>query len=205
MANKTQIPINCEYCLFYNDLIHPTENFTCKANGILLYNLPCENFCINTDDISLVNTENPEYYSYIRSIPTNKLSILASLLVQEGYNRAEGWSIGDVAYYNLGKTDAISSWVQVIFKGLAGNTGMGIVEGVKDPTTNLWFGKIELKYLYKEKEWREIHKRLLAEGKIKDDAMETLIPGYNYPLEAEMVSPNYKPSNIIEAIKKMKE
>lgn len=200
MANRISIPLNCGECLFFNDLINQTDNFTCKTGGILHYNTPCESFCINTNGLTLINTPDNEFLQYIRKVPTGKLNQLAALLVQEGYNRAEGWSIGDIAYYNLGKSEAISSYVQVIFKGIAGNMGLGIIESVRSPKGEIWTGMVELKYLIKEKDWPAKHKELLSNGKIKDDAMYKVIPNYSYPPEEKMILENYKPANIMDAL-----
>lgn len=202
MANKVTIPVNCENCLFFNDLINATDHTTCKNCGILPYNSPCSSFSINTNEMTLINNDDPKTIAYIRSVKTNKLNELAALLVQEGYNRAQGWSIGDIAYYNIGLTGYISSYVQVIFKGLAGNLGLALIEGVRNKNGQIWRGMTELKYLIKEEDWPALHKKLLAEGKVKDNSLEQRLPGLkSYPQPETLVLENYKPSDIMDLLK----
>ena len=201
---KTEIRISCENCLFYDDLIHQTEHNTCKANGILKYNKPCSNFCINTKSMYLINNQNPEFMAYIRKVPTCQLSELAALLVQEGYNREYGWSIGDIAYYCLGGTQVVSSYVQVVFKGMAGNSGLAIIEGSKNGS-KIWNGVVELSSLIPDCEWEAFHNKLVSEGKIIDNSMDYYIPGYSYPTVEKLSLNSYRPSNIIDAIEQIKE
>lgn len=200
---KTEIRISCANCLFYEDLIHPTEHNTCKVNGILSYNKPCANFCINTKEMPLINNQNPEFQAYIRKVPSAKLSELAALMVQEGYNREYGWSIGDIAYYSLSGTDYISSYVQVVFKGMAGNMGLALIEGTKNDS-KIWNGLVELHSLIRDVDWPAHHKKLLEEGKILDNSMDSYIPGYSYPTIEKLSLNNYKPSNIIDAINQIR-
>lgn len=200
MSNKTEINLTCKDCLFFDDLIHPENNFTCRTSGMIHYNSPCKNFCINTHSLTLVNNQNPQFYDYIRSVPTDQLSELAALLVQEGFNRRQGWSIGDICYFCLGKTQVISSYVQVVFKGLAGNTGLALIEGSRD-RRKLWTGLVELKHLVKGSEWAELHEKLVKENKISDESMHYVIPGYSYPKDEILSLKGYRPSNIVDILK----
>jgi len=202
MANKTEIRLTCGDCLYYTDMIHPCENLTCKLAGYLSYSSPCSNFCYNTKNLTIINNQDKEFYSFIRKVPQSKLTELAALLVQEGYNRMKGWSLGDLAYFNLGKSDYISSYVQVVFKGLTDRSdNMALIEGSKQ-NEKLWLGEIELGALLNTKQWREKHKSLLAEGKILDEeAMKNLIPNYTYPSIEEMKKEDYTPTNVIDYMK----
>ena len=202
MSAKTEIRISCQDCLFFDDLIHQTEHSTCKAGGVLKYNTPCANFCVNAKAMTLINNQNPEIMAYIRKVPSAKLSELAALLVQEGYNREYGWSIGDIAYYSLSGTDYISSYVQVVFKGMAGNMGLALIEGTKDKR-KIWNGLVELHSLIRDNEWPAKHQELLKKGNIIDDSMYQFIPNYNYPTVEELSLTSYKPHNIIDVINSM--
>lgn len=201
---KTEIKLTCGDCLFFNNLIHPSEHFTCKLAGYLEYNEPCANFCFNMQNRSIINTSDKEFISYVRRVPTNQLNTLAALLVQDGYNRSKGWSIGDLAYVHLGKWDeSISSYVQVVFKGLAGNMESALVEGVG--TSKIWEGLFELNALLNAEQWREKHKKLFAEGKLypKERNLEEMFPGYKYPTKEELSNPDYLPMNILEYLAKL--
>lgn len=204
---KTEINLTCSNCLFYKDLIHPCEHFTCKLAGYLEYASPCSNFCYNTHQMPVINNDNKDLLSYIRKIPTNKLNELAALLVQEGYNRNSGWSIGDICYFNLGKqVDCIANYVQVVFKGLAGNLDMALIEGVGSDN-KVWLGIIQLDSLLKTSQWQEKHQQLLKEKKFYDENkfLETYFPGYKYPSIEEMSKPYYTPRNIQDVFRCSKE
>ena len=197
MANKVIIPVNCDKCLFFNDLINATDHTTCKNCGILPYNSPCASFSINTNEMTLINNDDPKTIAYIRSVKTNKLNELAALLVQEGYNRAKGWSIGDIAYYNIGITKYNLKQYEE-----AGNLGLALIEGVKNKEGQIWRGMTELKYLVKEEDWPALHKKLLNEGKIKDNSLEEKLPGLeSYPQPEKLILENYKPQDIMDLLK----
>lgn len=199
---KTEIKITCKDCLFYDGLVHPTNNFVCKLGGVLGYADPCQNFCIDMKNQSIINNENPEFLQFIRQVPTSRLSELAALLVQEGHNREQGWSIGDIAYYCLGKTECVSSYVQVVFKGIAGNMDLAIIEGVQNEGKT-WIGIVEKKCLVKGSEWPEKHKKLVADGKISDDGLSKVVPGYSYPEGMDEVG--YIPQDIANVLKQVKD
>lgn len=198
---KSEINVRCQNCLFFEDLIHPEENFTCKLSGYMNYSKPCGNFCVNTNSLSIISCQDKDILAYIRKIPTNKLSEVAALIVQEGYNREKNWSIGDIAYFNLGKTDYIDSYVQIVFKGLAGNMNLALIEGIKDNQC-LWFGLVELDSLLKETDWREKHKELKRSGKLKNNSLKLIFPGYTEKGEDELEKDSYCPNNIVDYLKK---
>ena len=193
--SKIEINVTCKDCLFYKDLVHPSEHFTCSNAGYLEYASPCKNFCFNAKKLRLINATDKDIYAILRKIPTEQLNNFAAMVIQEGYNRSEGWSVGDIAYYNLGKEDYISSYVQVIFKGLAGNLGLAIVEGNKQGERE-WNGVLPFSSLLRKDEWQLKHEQLVQEGKILSHSLDSLLPGYQYPTEEELKSPNYIPCNI---------
>lgn len=203
MVQKTEIKLTCGDCVFYKDLIHPSEKFSCQLAGYLEYANPCSNFCYNTNSMPLLNTDNPELISYIRRVPRNKINEVAALLIQDGYNRNYGWSIGDIGYFNLGKSDYLSSYVQVVFKGLAGNLELAIVEGSKYKDGTVWQGFVKLESLLKPNQFAKKRKELQAEGKIKDDCsyIASILPNYIEPTEEDLRDPEYTPSEIVRTTK----
>lgn len=194
---KTELKVTCKDCLFFKNLIHPCEHFTCETAGFLEYSSPCQNFCVNFDELNLLYTDNKDIISYIRKVPKNELTRLSALLIQEGYNRTKGWSIGDLAYFNLGKTDYISSYVQVVFKGYDPNTGFAMVDGTKPGFSSYLNIKCPLSHLLTEEQWREKHKELVKEGRINDHSLDAMLPGYEYHSDEEMKQDDYVPDNIV--------
>lgn len=205
--SKTEIKVTCADCLFYNDLIHPSEHFTCKLAGYLNYSSPCDRFCFNMNGMTVINSKDRDLLGFVRKVPTDKLSELAALLVQEGYNRNRGWSIGDICYFNLGKEDCIATYVQVVFKGLADRLDAGLVEGVRSHDNKLWTGTIQLNSLLKQDEWQRIHQQLVKEKKFYDNdkILEQVFPGYKYPSIEEMSKEDYHPQDIQNFFKLIQE
>lgn len=203
---KTEINLTCGDCLYFNDLIHPSEHFTCKLAGYLEYNKPCSNFCFNMHSKTVVNNQDKEFLAFIRKVPTYKLNELAALLVQEGYNRNRGWSLGDFGYIKLERfEDTIAAYVQVVFKSFAGNQNDVLVDGVG--TNQNWLGVFDQSSLMNEKEWRVKHKQLLLEGKFypeKTRELEEMFPGYKYPSKEEMSKEDYIPMNVFNFIRNQK-
>ena len=193
--SKVELKVTCKDCLFFRDLIHPSEHFTCEQAGYLAYASPCANFCYNTKSLNLIESEERDLYAYIRKIPTNKLNGIAALIMQEGFNRSAGWSIGDIAYFNLGKEDYVSSYVQVVFKGLAGNLGMAIIESSKE-NHKTWNGEIQFDSLLRKEQWAVKHQQLVREGKIFSNCLDKILHGFQYPTIEEMSAEGYTPKNI---------
>ena len=198
--SKIEIKATCKDCLFFKELIHPSEHFTCSQAGYLEYSSPCQNFCYNSKKLRLIESQEKDVFGFIRKIPTTELNGMAALLLQEGYNRSWGWSIGDIAYFNLGKEDYVSSYVQVVFKGLAGNLDMAIIEGNRQDH-KVWNGEIQIKSLLKKDQWIQKHKELVSLGRIFTDSLSQILPGYKYPSKEELSAEGYTPKNISQFYK----
>ena len=110
-ASSLTIKLSCGDCRHFTRMAFPEYGSVCSKIGIVEEAKPCKRF---TPDSRLVEFQSDpdlvQFATFLATVPTSKLGVIASILTREHRTRKQGFNFGEVVYLRVFGDDYISNY-----------------------------------------------------------------------------------------------